>query len=296
MILKKRRGQAVPSSKLRVLLEYIYVLIGSAIVAGAFNLFLLPNKIASGGVSGISTILHWTLNLEPSYVQWALNIPLFIAGIIFLGSSFGYFQYAMKTLVGTIFLPFVVFLTSGMEPATTNPILGALFGGIFVGLGLGIVFRGNASTGGTDLAAQIIHKYTGASLGVSVALIDGVIVLSSAVTLSLESALYALIGMYLTAKMIDVVQLGFSNTKMALIISEHEKALRTGILEEIDRGVTRIDGRGGYTDNERPVLMCVVSQNELTRLKLLVKSIDPNAFFIVTQANEVLGEGFKGHK
>jgi uncharacterized membrane-anchored protein YitT (DUF2179 family) len=183
-----------------------------------------------------------------------------------------------------------------MAPATTNPILGAVFGGIFVGLGLGIVFRGNASTGGTDLAAQIIHKYTGASLGMSVALIDGFIVLSSAVTLSLESALYALIGMYLTAKMIDVVQLGFSNTKMALIISDHEKELRMGIIEEIDRGVTRIDGRGGYTDNERPVLMCVVSQNELTRLKLLVKSIDSNAFFIVTQANEVLGEGFKGHK
>lgn len=296
MILKKRRGMALPSSKMRVLLEYINVLIGSAIVAIAFNLFLLPNKIASGGVSGISTILHWTLNFEPSFVQWALNIPLFIAGIIFLGSSFGYFQYALKTLVGTVFLPFVVFLTSDMAPATTNPILGAVFGGIFVGLGLGIVFRGNASTGGTDLAAQIIHKYTGASLGMSVALIDGFIVLSSAVTLSLESALYALIGMYLTAKMIDVVQLGFSNTKMALIISDHEKELRMGILEEIDRGVTRIDGRGGYTDNERPVLMCVVSQNELTRLKLLVKSIDSNAFFIVTQANEVLGEGFKGHK
>lgn len=296
MILKKRRGFTPPSSKIRILLDYLYVLVGSSIVAIAFNLFLLPNKIASGGVSGISTILHWTLHWEPSYVQWALNIPLFIAGIIFLGSSFGYFQYAMKTMVGTIFLPFVVFLTSNMPPATTNPILGALFGGLFIGLGLGIVFRGNASTGGTDLAAQIIHKYTGASLGLSIVMIDGLIVFTSALTLSLESALYALIGMYLTAKVIDVVQLGFNNSKMALIISDHEKELRTGILDEIDRGVTRLDGMGGYTDSERHVLMCVVSSNELTRLKILVKTIDPKAFFIVTHATEVLGEGFKGHK
>lgn len=296
MILKKRRGQMIPSTKSRVLLDYLYVLIGSACVAISFNVFLLPNKVASGGVSGISTLLHWTLGLEPSYVQWAFNIPLFIGGVIFLGSSFGYLQYALKTLVGTIFLPFVVFLTSGWEPATTNPLLAALFGGIFVGLGLGIVFRGNASTGGTDLAAQIIHKYTGASLGLCVVMIDGLIVLSSAVVLSIENALYALIGMYLTGKIIDVVQLGFSNTKMALIISDNFEQLRAGILQEIDRGVTRLNGRGGYTDDERPILMCVVSQNELTRLKLLVKNIDPGAFVIVSNATEVLGEGFKLHK
>ncbi|WP_027726347.1 YitT family protein [Tuberibacillus calidus] len=283
------------TARQRLVMDYIYVLIGSAVVAIAFNVFLLPNKIASGGVSGISTIVHWTFGIEPSFVQWALNIPLFICGIIFLGSQFGYLQYALKTLVGTLFLPFVVFLTSGWDAATTNPLLGAIFGGMGVGLGLGIVFRGSASTGGTDLAAQIISKYTGLTLGASVILIDGTIVLVSAMTLSLESALYALIGMFLTAKTIDVVQLGFSQSKMALIISEKHELLRPKILKEIDRGVTRWEGYGGFTDDRRPVLLCVVSQREITRLKQLVKDVDPYAFVIVANAAEVLGEGFKNH-
>ena len=132
MNMKKRNYTYHP--KFNMLLEYIYILLGSATVAIGFNLFLLPNRIASGGVSGISTILDATLGLEPAYVQWAFNIPLFIAGVILLGKQFGF-----KTLIGTIFLPFVVFLTRNWEPATMDPLLGSLFGGICIGLGLGIV-------------------------------------------------------------------------------------------------------------------------------------------------------------
>ena len=125
------------------------------------------------------------------------------------------------------------------------------------------------------------------------AAIDGMIVLASALTLSLENALYALVGMYLTGKTIDIVQMGMSTSKMAFIISERQDELRPKILSEIDRGVTRLEGIGGYTDHPRPVLLCVVSQNEITKLKQLVKEVDPKAFVIVTQAAEVLGEGFK---
>lgn len=282
-------------TRYRLIIDYIYVLIGSSLIGIAFNVFLLPNKVASGGVSGISTILHWTFGWEPSFVQWFFNIPLFISGVIFLGSSFGYFHYAVKTFTGTAFLPFVVFLTSHWGAATHNPLLAAIFGGLGIGLGLGIVFRGNASTGGTDLVAQIVHKYTGAPLGICVLTIDGCIVILSAFTLSLESALYALIAMFITAKTIDMVQMGLRVSKMALIISEKESELKSRILAEIDRGVTRISGYGGYTDDERPMLLCVVSQNEITRLKLLVREVDPKAFVVVTPANEVLGEGFKRH-
>lgn len=272
----------------RQILEYISVLIGSAIVAIAFNLFLLPNSIASGGVSGISTITKGVFDWKPAYVQWAFNIPLFISGLIFLGKKYG-----PKTLAGTLFLPFVVKLTENVEAATTDPLLGALFGGLGVGLGLGIVFRGKASTGGTDLAAQIVNKFSGLSLGTCVFIIDGLIVTASAFVFSLESALYALIAMYLTGKTIDVVQLGFGYSKMALIISEKEEELREGIFSVIDRGVTRISGQGGYTNDKRPILMVVVTQNEVTKLKQLVKSVDPKAFVIVSNATEVLGEGFK---
>ncbi len=268
--------------------EYLSILIGAAIIAITFNVFLLPNQVASGGVSGISTILAAVVGWEPAYVQWAFNIPLFIAGIVFLGKQFG-----VKTLAGTIFLPFVVFLTKGFEPWTNDPLLASLFGGIGVGLGLGIVFRGKASTGGTDLAAQIINKYTGMTLGTCVAIIDGLIVLTAAIVFDIERGLYALLALYVTSKTIDIVQMGMKRSKMTLIITENENEVREEILNKIDRGVTKLTAYGGYTDNERPVLMCVVDQTEFTKLKQLVKTIDPAAFVVVSDASEVLGEGFK---
>ncbi|MGG3467886.1 YitT family protein [Neobacillus pocheonensis] len=274
--------------KTRAAIDYVFVIIGSAIIAMAFNVFLLPNQIASGGVSGISTILKTVVDWEPAYVQWAFNIPLFIAGVILLGKQFG-----VKTLVGTIFLPMVVFATKNLEPWTHDALLGALFGGIGVGLGLGIVFRGKASTGGTDLAAQIINKYTGFTLGRCVVLIDGIIVLTAAIVFDIEKGLYALIALYVTSKTIDLIQVGFGRSKMAMIITNKQEDVRAGILNKIDRGVTKLSAYGGFTDNERPVLMCVVDQSEFTKLKQLVKTLDPTAFVVVMDAAEVLGEGFK---
>jgi uncharacterized membrane-anchored protein YitT (DUF2179 family) len=286
--MKRNRQNHESHPRLEKAIEYLYVLIGSAIIALTFNVFLLPNRIASGGVSGISTIIDATIGWEPAYVQWAFNIPLFIAGVILLGKQFG-----AKTLVGTIFLPLVVFLTNHIEPWTNDPLLGSLFGGIGVGLGLGIVFRGKASTGGTDLAAQIINKYTGFTLGTCVALIDGLIVLSAAVIFDIERGLYAMIALYVTSKTIDLVQIGFGRSKMAMIITNKQEEVREGILNKIDRGVTKLSAYGGFTDHERPVLMCVVDQTEFTKLKQLVESIDTTAFVVVMDAAEVLGEGFK---
>ncbi len=285
----KKRSQK-PLSPIKVIIwEYAHVIVGSVFVALAFNLFLLPNRIASGGVSGISTIIYDVFGITPAFTQWAFNIPLFVAGILLLGG----FKYGAKTLVGTILIPFVVFLTRNMEPVTLDPLLGALFGGIGVGVGLGIVFRSNSSTGGTDLAAQIIHKYSGLSLGACIFIIDGLIVLTSAIVFNIELALYALIALYITGKTIDLVQMGVGYAKVALIISEKQEDIQQGLLKDVDRGVTKLEGYGGYTNNKRPVLMCVVNQTEVTKLKQIVKNIDPSAFVIVTNATEVLGEGFK---
>ncbi|KOY82214.1 YitT family protein [Lysinibacillus macroides] len=270
------------------IIEYVYVMIGAAVIAIGFNVFLLPNQVASGGVSGISTILHGLFGWNPGIIQYAFNIPLFIAGIIFLGKKFG-----IKSFIGTITLPSVVLLTNSWEPWTNNPLLGALFGGIVVGLGIGLVFKGNASTGGTDLLAQIITKFTGLSLGTSVLLIDGIIAISAAIVFDLEKGLYALIGLYVTTKTIDIIQLGFSQSKMVYIITVKQDEIREAIYAEIDRGVTKLPAIGGYTGEERPVLMVVVYQTEFTKLKQLIKSVDPSAFVIVSDAYEVLGEGFK---
>ena len=269
-------------------IEYVYVIVGAAIIAIGFNVFLLPNQVASGGVSGISTILHGLFSWNPGYVQYAFNIPLFIAGVLFLGKKFG-----IKSFVGTVTLPLIVLLTNSWEPWTDNPLLGALFGGIVVGLGIGLVFKGNASTGGTDLLAQIITKYTGISLGTSVLLIDGIIAISAAIVFDLEKGLYALIGLYVTTKTIDIIQLGFSQSKMVYIITLKQDEVRDAIYAEINRGVTKLPAIGGYTGEARPVLMVVVYQTEFTKLKQLIKSVDPSAFVIVSDAYEVLGKGFK---
>jgi len=270
------------------IVEYVYVIVGAAVIAIGFNVFLLPNQVASGGVSGISTILHGLFGWNPGIVQYAFNVPLFIAGVLFLGKKFG-----IKSFIGTITLPFIVLLTNSWEPWTDNPLLGALFGGIVVGLGIGLVFKGNASTGGTDLLAQIITKFTGLSLGTSVLLIDGIIAISAAVVFDLEKGLYALIGLYVTTKTIDIIQLGFSQSKMVYIITLKQDEVREAIYAEINRGITKLQAFGGYTGEARPVLMVVVYQTEFTKLKQLIKSVDPSAFVIVSDAYEVLGEGFK---
>lgn len=270
------------------ILEYVYVIAGAAIVAIGFNAFLLPNQVASGGVSGISTILHGLFGWNPGLVQYAFNIPLFLAGVVILGKKFG-----VKSFIGTITLPLVVLLTDSWQPWTANPLLGALFGGIVVGLGIGLVFKGNASTGGTDLLAQIITKYTGLTLGTSVLLIDGLIAISAAVVFDLEKGLYALIGLYVTTKTIDIIQLGFSQSKMVYIITLKQDEVRDAIYAEINRGVTKLPAIGGYTGEARPVLMVVVYQTEFTKLKQLIRTVDPSAFVIVSDAYEVLGEGFK---
>jgi len=270
------------------IVEYVYVIVGAAIIAIGFNVFLLPNQVASGGVSGISTILNGLFGWNPGLVQYAFNIPLFIAGIVLLGKKFG-----IKSFIGTVTLPFIVLLTNSWSPWTDNPLLGALFGGIVVGIGIGLVFKGNASTGGTDLLAQIITKYIGITLGTSVLLIDGIIAISAAIVFDLEKGLYALIGLYVTTKTIDIIQLGFSQSKMIYIITMKQDEVRDAIYAEINRGVTKLPAIGGYTGEARPVLMVVVYQTEFTKLKQLIKNVDPSAFVIVSNAYEVLGEGFK---
>lgn len=283
---KKRRKK----SSARIVskwMEYIYVIVGAAIIAIAFNTLLLPNHVASGGVSGISTILHSLTGWTPAFIQWAFNIPLFIAGVLFLG-----YQFGIKTFVGTMLLPLFVYLTQHFDTWTHQPFVAALFGGVLVGAGLGVVFRGKASTGGTDVVAQILHKYTHLSLGICVALIDGCVVVTAMAVFDVESGLYALVALYATSKTIDLVQIGLNQSKSVLIISENQDAIREAVLYKIDRGITRLSAQGGYTDDEKQILLCVIEQREFTRLKEVIKEIDPNAFVVVMSASEVLGEGF----
>lgn len=285
---RKRRAAIQLNSPQRTVMEYLMLIAGSIVLAVSFNLFLNPNHIASGGVAGLSTILYSLFGFPPAVVQWACNIPLFLLGLKILDR-----QYAMKAAVGSIVLPLCVMLTSHLQPLTTNTLLASIYGGIGVGLGIGIVFRGRGSTGGFAIASQILHKYTGLSLGACVAVFDGLVILLAGIVFNPEKALFALIALFVTSKTIDIVQMGWNTSKVAYIISNEIETLRETILYDLDRGLTLLDAAGGYTGDKRKVLMAVVSQSEVSKLKILVRSVDPDAFIILCPAHEVLGEGFR---
>nr|WP_241243005.1 YitT family protein [Paenibacillus whitsoniae] len=287
---RRKEPRIKMGSPSHTVLEYVLLVVGSLIMAASFNSFLNPNHIASGGVAGMSTVVQHLTDIAPAITQWSLNIPILLLALWLLGQKFG-----IKAIVGSIVFPFCVLITSHIGELTQNPLLAALYGGIGVGLGLGIVFRGRGSTGGFGLAAQMLHKYSGLSLGMCVAIFDGLVILLSAFIFTPENALYGLIALFVTTKTIDIVQLGFNYAKVAFIISDHTEAIRKAILVDLDRGLTELNGAGGYTGESRTVMMVVVKQNEVIRLKTLVRSVDPQAFVIISETNEVLGEGFKHH-
>ncbi|MGN7359316.1 YitT family protein [Paenibacillus sp. SAF-054] len=285
---RRKAPMIPPTGPLRHVVDTALIVIGSLIIALGFNLFFLPHGIASGGVSGISVLAEAWFKLEPAFTQWALNIPLFFLGVFLLGKNYG-----IRSLLGSVILPLFVYLTKDWPLPTDNPLLASIYGGIAVGLGIGIVYRGRGSTGGLTTLAQVIQKYSGLSFSLCVVLLDGSVILLAATTLSLEKALYALVGLYVTAKVIDTVELGFNQSKVAYIISNHTEAISAAVLHDLDRGLTKLNAEGGYTGDNRIVLMVVIGQNETTRLKTLVRTVDPEAFVIISNTHEVLGEGFK---
>ncbi|WP_252502502.1 YitT family protein [Sporosarcina sp. Marseille-Q4943] len=274
-----------------VVFDYVQIIVGASLIGLSFNIFLLPSRIAAGGISGVSTILYELFGYNPAYVQWLINIPLIALGLLLAGKEF-----SAKTVVGTFFVPFVIYLTSGLQLSVDTPLLSSIYGGIMLGIGLGIVYRGNGSTGGTALIAQLLKKYTGISSGFSQLIVDGIVVVTSAFVFNFELALYALMSIYVTSKVIDFVQLQTSPTKLVLIITDHEEKIQSVIQNEIDRGLTKVKSTGGYSNNEKTMILCVVEQSEAVYLKKLLQTAEPSSFVIFLNASEILGLGFSKAK
>ncbi len=269
----------------------MFVTIGAFLIAVSVNWVFVPNQIVTGGLTGVGILLEYLFGLPISVTTLLLNVPLFVAGWRMLGGQ----AFGVKTLYGFVILAGMIQATHDLRtaPLTNEPLLASIYGGVLLGAGLGVVFRGRATTGGTDLLARLAQKLTGISPGVLLLIIDGVIIATAAVMFSLERILYALVSLFVTGKTIDFIQEGLARSKMAFIISSHSGEIKEQILHRLDRGVTQIEAVGGYTGEERSILLCVVSQSEVSNLKDLVRSIDPNAFVIVADAHEVLGEGFR---
>jgi len=278
---------------LKIVWEILGVSLGVLLTALGLDMFLIPNKIAAGGVSGIATVLHYLINVPVGAAMLILNVPLFAMAVYRLGLKFGF-----RSLYGTVALSVAVDALAPLAPVPTHDLLlASIFGGVLVGLGLGLVFRYRGTTGGTDLAAAILRSYTGANVGQLLFLVDATVVIAAGITFdSAELAMYALITIFITAWLIDLVQEGFSYAKAFIIVSEQAAQIAPAILKELDRGATAWMARGMFTGAEREVLLSVVHRSEVTRLKDIVYGVDPRAFVILADVHEVLGEGFKRYE
>lgn len=267
--------------------SYVLILIGVLILGISYNAFLLPAKLAAGGVVGISTILFELYNWNPTIVQLIINIPLFFFGYLLLGKSF-----SVKTLVGTIMLPLFIGATANISFGVQDPMLASIYGGILTGVGLGLVFRGNGSTGGTTIIGQLLKKYFRISSGFAQLLIDAVVVIAAMFVFNLELALYAMIAIFITSKVIDLVQLRTSSSKMVLIITDQEEKVKQLIHEEINRGLTKIWSEGGYSKQPKALLFSVLEQSEAVYLKELLQAEYMDSFVIFLNASDIMGRGF----
>ncbi len=271
----------------KVYQDLIMVISGSFLIAIGINMFFLKNHIVAGGMNGLSIVVNYLTGIEPSLMLLVTNIPLLLISYLFLGKS-----YTIKTVFGALILPAMVFLTQGFPTVTDQPLLAALFGGLVTGAGLGVVFKANASTGGTAIISQIVHKYAKIPLGIAVGLVDGLVILSAFITFTPETVMYSLITLFVISRMIDKIQLGFNRSKNVLIISSQAVEIEKAILTKLDQGLTLIPVKGAYNKKEEAMLMCVVPEKKFPRLKEHVLSIDTQAFVVVMSANEVMGLGF----
>lgn len=271
------------------LIEYVGITIGTILMAISLNLFLDPHTIAPGGVTGFAIVLKKLTGIQVDVTNLVINIPLFITGMLILGKSFG-----IKTLYATIALSASIRFLPHYS-ATENVLLAAIFGGVIMGIGLGIVFKFGGTTGGTDLAGAILNNFfKGFSTSSFMMLIDLLVVLFAAVVeQKLEIAMYSIIALYILVKVIDQIIEGLGYAKAFFIISNKPDEIGKTILKEINRGVTVLKGRGMYTGKDREVLLCVINRAQIAKLKEVVHTIDNKAFVMVADVHEVLGEGFK---
>jgi uncharacterized membrane-anchored protein YitT (DUF2179 family) len=273
------------------IIDYSFMTIGVVLSVVGLNLFLVPNKIAAGGISGIATILYYISNkaLPLGITIAVLNIPLFVFGFRFVGKSF-----AIRTAYSLVLYSALAELIP--IPEAGDLLLGCVYGGVLVGAGIGLVIRYGGSTGGTDMAARILNsKSRNIGIAALMFIIDFVVIAASALSFIDHPtiALYAIASLYISAKLIDFFTVGLSEAKAFYIISDKNDEIATAIISKMDRGVTSLSAKGVYSGKDRSVLLCVLKwRTEGPKLKSLVKSIDEHAFVIVADVKEVLGEGF----
>jgi len=273
----------------KVILEYCLIAAGVFVMALGLNLFLIPRKISTGGISGLAMVLHHLTGVGTGWFVLLFNVPLFFYGYHRLGKHF-IFRSGFATVLLSLFLE----LTAVFSPVTEDGLLSALYGGLLAGGGMGLVFRFHASTGGTDLIAMGLRRGSAFSIGTLVMLLDACIVLLSVVIFwDISLGLYALVALAVGGKVVDYLEEGPKLARAVFIVSDKQTIIAQKLLYEMERGVTALDGSGLFSGNRKQVLLCVIPKREVIQIKHIVQQTDPKAFVIITDAKEVLGEGFQ---
>lgn len=274
--------------------QTLVMIFGVVLMAIGINLFFDPTNMVTGGVTGIAIIIkgltrNWIAGGVPLwFTNLFINIFLFMGSYKILGKDF-----LKKTIFATIMFSIALYFVPVIDIAKGDFLLASVFGGFFCGIGLGLVFSASSSTGGTDVLAAIVNRYfRDYTVAQIIMVIDGIVVIFGAIVYGIDVTLYAVIAVYITSKMMDAILEGLKFAKLALIISERYDEIAQMILKDMGRGLTALPAKGMYSNVERQMLVCAVSKKEITMLMDIVSKNDPKAFMIVTDAREVLGEGF----
>lgn len=272
--------------------DYFYILLGTLLQAVALHLFFLSANLATGGVAGIAQMIHHYTNWPIGLMVFIGNLPLFGLGWRYLGGR----RFVTRTAVAIISYSLFVDLLTPFMPAdglTEDLVLNALYGAVVAGIGYGLVYRGQGTSGGSDILARILNRWRGVPMTQSYLMVDTLVILSAGFVFGWEEALYAVITLYVSGIVAETTFEGRGMVRTALLVTSQPEAVARQVLEVLQRGVTIVPAIGGYTGEPRSVLYCVVSRSEIVQLKTIVQEIDPRAFMVVGQAYEALGEGFR---
>lgn len=269
---------------------YLKTIFGAALMGFVLEVFFVPVKITVGGISGIATVIHYLCGLPVGTLIVILNIPVFILGFCKFGRRF-----IVVSLLGMVVMSFSADLCAYLPIRMDDIILSSVFGSGLYGVGMGIVLDAGSSTGGTDIIAKYLFKRAGGkSLGTVILYIDAVIIaFAGFVFKSFNVVLYSVISLYVSTYVIDIIVEGFNVSKTALVVSEKSDEIVSEIYSKLERGVTRFKAVSAYTGKDKSVLLCVIGRHQVNKLKIIIKSVDPNAFVVLMSAREVLGNGFK---
>jgi len=269
----------------------LFILIGSAIFSFGLVHFNIQNELGEGGFTGITLLLLYLFNWDPALMNIILNIPVLIIGWRILGRNT--FLYSLIGILAVSLFIRVSQIYMIEFNLSSDLTLASLFAGVFIGVGLGIIFRYGGTTGGVDIIARLINKYLGWSMGRAMFVFDAVVIFVSIITyLNPIKGMYTLVAVFIGAKVIDFIQEGAYAARGTTIISGRSDEISRKVMQEMDRGITILEGRGSFSGERRDVLYCVIGKNEIVRLKTIIDHIDPHAFVAVSHVHDVMGEGF----